>query len=188
LALQLPNVQWAYDDLLALPDDGKLYEIIEGDLFELPKPKLAHAVVVMNLILLVGPLVRSRGGVICTATIDVCFLGADPVKPDIVILLPGGVATESERGIEGPPDIVIEVLSPSNRTHDLLTKRALYQRGGVREYWIGDPDNQTLEVVSYADGRSVSRVFSGNQPVVSGLLPGVSFPTAAVFEGVDGGL
>lgn len=185
MAVQRHEAPWTYEDLLALPADGKRYEIIEGELFELTGPKFAHGVAVMNLILLLGPMVRSFGGIILTATMDVFFRGADPVQPDIVILLPGSSAEPTDRGIEGPPDIVIEILSPSNRVHDLLTKRALYERGGVREYWIGDPDARTLEIASFVAGRSGSRIFAGDEPVVSNLLPDVSFPASAIFAGID---
>ena len=185
MAVQRHDAPWTYEDLLALPDDGQRYEIIEGELFELTGPKFAHGVAVMNLILLLGPAVRSLGGIILTAAMDVFFRGADPVQPDIVILLPGSAAEPSERGIEGPPDIVIEILSPSNRVHDLLTKRALYERAGVREYWIGDPDGRTLEIASFGEDRGTSRVFSGDELVVSSLLPGASLPASAIFEGID---
>lgn len=186
MAVQRRDAPWTYEDLLALPEDGKRYEIIEGELFELTGPKFAHGVAVMNLILLLGPLVRSCGGIILTAAIDVFFRGAEPVQPDIVILLPGSAAKPTDRGIEGSPDIVIEILSPSNRVHDLLTKRALYERAGIREYWIGDPDARTLEVAAFANGRSTSRTFTGDETVVSSLLPDVPFPASAIFAGIDG--
>jgi Uma2 family endonuclease len=78
--------------------------------------------------LLLGPLVRALDGQIGTVPVDVFFVGADPVEPDIVVILPGSRAVGGGRGVQGPPDLLVEVLSFSNHAHDLLTKRALYAR------------------------------------------------------------
>jgi Uma2 family endonuclease len=186
MALRWPERTWTYEDLKALPDDGKRYEIIEGELFELTGPKLLHAMAIMNLIRLLDPEVLRAKGALFTAVLDVFFADADPVEPDLVILLPGGVARRTMRGIEGPPDLIVEVVSPSNRTHDVLTKRALYNRGGVREYWIVDPEHRTVEVVSFnAAGSGGARVFAGEEIVVSALLPDLAFPASAAFAGFD---
>ena len=131
MAITKPAGTWAYEDLFSLPHDGNRYEIIEGELYEMPAPTWEHIVVVMNLVLLLGPVVRALGGQIVTAPADVFFFGADPVRPDILATLPGSRAVGGGRGIQRPPDLVIEVLSPSNRGHDVLTKRALCPRRGA---------------------------------------------------------
>jgi len=177
---------WTYDDLVAMPDDGKRYEIIEGELYEMPGTTWAHAMAIVNLILLLGPIVRALGGAIATAPLDVFFPGADPVQPDILILLPRSPAKPSRRGVEGRPDIAIEVLSPSNRGHDLLTKRALYARAGVREYWIVDPEARTLEIlVLDGDALRSRQTALADDPVRSPLLPAAAFPVSALFAGAD---
>jgi Uma2 family endonuclease len=183
-----PPGAWTYDDLFALPDDGKRYEIIEGELYEMPSPSWIHVAVVMNVILMMGPLVRSLGGHIGTAPADVFFTGADPVQPDILIILPDSRAIGGGRGVHGPPDLLIEVLSPSNRGHDLLTKRALYGRAGVREYWIVDPERKTVEILTLADDalRSAQRA-SGDDTVVSPVLGGATFPLSEIFAGIGEG-
>jgi Uma2 family endonuclease len=178
---------WTYDDLLALPDEGKRYEIIEGVLYETPAPVWAHATVIANLMLLLGPIVQALGGLIRTASLDVFFPGGDPVQPDIVVLLSGGRAKPVRRGVQGPPDLVIEVLSPSNRGHDLLTKRAFYARAGVREYWIVDPEARALEIlVLDGDALRGHQTASGVDPARSSLLPAAAkFPVSALFVGAD---
>ena len=177
---------WRYEDLFDLPDDGRRYEIIEGELFEMPAPSLVHARVVMKLIRLLLPIVERLGGELLTAPLDVFFPGADPVEPDIVVLLPGGTAVGVGRGIEGPPDLVIEAISPSNRAHDDLTKRALYARGGVREYWLVDPAAGTIEVMTLdRDAYHAGAVSAGEAVVASPLLPAVAFPAAAVFADIE---
>ena len=170
MAITKPAGSWTYEDLFSLPDDGRRYEIIEGELYEMPAPNLVHATVVMNLIALLLPIVSSLDGRLFTAPLDVFFQGADPVQPDIVVILPGWSGNLPLRGPEGAPDLLIEVLSPANRGHDLLTKRALYARAGVREYWIVDPTNRTVageRHVVLARGRSYDDV-----PPLRGIYAG----------------
>ena len=177
---------WRYDDLFSLPDDGKRYEIIEGELYEMPGPSWDHAVTSSNLFLLLAPVIQSLGGRILTAPLDVFFEGADPVEPDLLAILPGSRATGGGRGVQGPPDLLIEVLSPSNRAHDLLTKRALYARGGVREYWIVDPASRTVEVMSLdRDAFHGVQLASREAMAVSPVLGGTSFPVAEIFAGIE---
>jgi Uma2 family endonuclease len=141
---------------------------------------------VMNLITLLLPLVSTMGGILRTAPLDVFFPGADPVQPDILVLLPGWQGSVTRRGPEGAPDLVIEIISPSHRGHDLLTKRALYARGGVREYWLVDPEARTVEVLTLdRDAFHSIQVASAQDSVISPLLDGAEFPLSAVFAEVD---
>ena len=184
MAVAQPNTGWTYEDIVAL-DDGKRYEIIEGELYEMPGPNAEHALTIINLIALLLPVVRALGGRILTAPFDVFFPGADPVQPDILVLLPDG-ASLRRRGVRGAPDLVIEVLSPSNRGHDLLTKRALYGRAGVREYWVADPVARTIEIlVLDRDALHGHRMLAGTELVASPLLAGAVFPATAAFAGLD---
>jgi Uma2 family endonuclease len=177
---------WTYADLFALPDDGRRYEIIEGELYEMPAPSWAHATVIANLISAIIPLVVTLGGRWRTAPPDVFFQGADPVQPDIIVLLPESQALPTERGVEEPPDLLIEVLSPSNRGHDLLTKRALYARAGVREYWLVDPDARTVEIVSLdRDAFHLALVVSGGEPLDSPSLGQLPITANDLFAGVE---
>jgi Uma2 family endonuclease len=185
MAVTHRDAPWTYDDLRQLPENGKRYEIIEGTLYEMTGPNGAHILTVSNLVLLLLPLVRRLGGRLVTAVADVFFSGSDPVEPDLVVLLPGGAAI-SPRGVEGAPDLIVEVVSPSNRAHDVLTKRALYERGGVREYWLVDPTSRTIEILTLEDGRFQSAgVMSDDEPVASPLLRGEPFAASAAFVGLD---
>ncbi len=177
---------WTYEDLFALPDDGKRYEIIEGALYEMPGPNSDHATVIRTLIALLLPAFIALRLEWFTAPLDIFFSGADPVQPDLLAYSTGGRTWRSKRGIEGPPDLVIEILSPSNRRHDLLTKRALYAKAGVREYWIVDPEARTVSIL-VIDGEALREhhVAAGSSRVASPLLPAAAFPAAAVFAGLD---
>jgi Uma2 family endonuclease len=185
MALPKPAGTWTYHDLLLLPDDGRRYEIIEGDLYEMPAPNLEHATTIFNLVLMLAPVVQSLGGRMFFAPLDVFFQGADPVEPDIVVILPGWQGRLPLRGPEGAPDLLVEILSPSNRGHDLLTKRTLYARAGVREYWIVDPAQRTVEILTLdREAFHSSQMASGDDAAVSPLLDGAAFPLAQIFANV----
>lgn len=176
---------WTYDDLFALPDDGRRYEIIEGDLYEMPSPSWNHGVTIVNLIALLLPIVEELGGELVTAPVDVFFPGANPVIPDIIVLLPGSRALPVLRGVEGAPDLLIEVISPSNPGHDRLTKRALYARAGVREYWLADPDARTIELLALdRDAFHTVETLAADATLISPVLGGAAFPLPAVFSRV----
>jgi len=177
-----PPGTWRYEDLFDLPDDGRRWEIIDGELYELPSPNLDHGNAVTNLIALFLPIVAALRGRIFTAPLDVFFLGANPVQPDILIVLPQRGQVLAKRGVEGPPDLVVEVVGPSNRGHDLIRKRALYARGGIPEYWLVDPEAATIDVLALAGGEYRRHVLAaGDDPVTSLVLPGLAFPAASVF-------
>jgi Uma2 family endonuclease len=186
MALTKPAGTWTYEDLFALPSDGKRYEIIAGELFELPTPDMAHATAISNLIEILIPPVTRLGGLWRTGPLGVFFPDADPVQPDIIVLLPGGDAYPIERGVSGPPDLVVEVLTHTNRVHDLLRKRALYGQAGVREYWIVDPEARTLTLLTLdRDALHLAVMATGEDLPVSPLLGELPFAVSDVFAGID---
>ena len=182
MAVTKQRHDWRYEDLFDLPDDGRRYEIIDGELFEMPAPGTDHQIALSNLFLTVAAFVLALRGRILMAPLDVFFAGANPVEPDIVVLLPDRLHLISKRGIEGAPSLLIEILSSSNPTHDRERKRALYARGGVPEYWLVDPGAASIEVL-VLDGdiyRTHVRA-TGEELVTSPLLTGLSFPASAAF-------
>ncbi|HKG28786.1 MAG TPA: Uma2 family endonuclease [Thermomicrobiales bacterium] len=177
---------WCYEDILTFPDDGRRYEIIEGDLYEMPSPTSVHAATNINLIALLLPLVAKFRGRLFTAPLDVFIPGGDPVQPDVLVVLPDGKARVELRGVEGPPDLVIEVVSPSNRGRDLLTERSLYARAGVREYWLVDPEARTIEILALdRDAFHLAVAASGDETPVSPLLGQLPIKANELFAGID---
>jgi Uma2 family endonuclease len=174
---------WTYEDLCGLPDDGRTrYEIIDGELYEMPAPEPDHAFTIANLMFWLSPIVRMLGGRIAPAPIDLFFAGANPVQPDIVVLLAERLHQVSKRGIEGAPNLVIEILSPSNAGRDRRKKRTLYARGGVPEYWLVDPRARAIEVLVLDGGTYRLHLrASGNDLVTSTVLPGLSFLANEAF-------
>ena len=122
---------WTYADLKELPDDGRRWEIVEGALVEMTGPTTLHGRVVVNLARLLLPIMDALGAEFFVAPQDVLLPDGSVVEPDLLAILPDGLAWPSLRGIEGPPDLVVEVVSPSSRQHFTVTKRALYGRTGV---------------------------------------------------------
>lgn len=181
MAVTNPRGLFRYEDLLTFPDDGQRYEIIDGELYVLPSPWFAHANTIANLLLLFLP-IRSHVAYLLTGPLDVFFSGADPVEPDIMVLMPDRGSLVSKRGIECAPNLLIEVLCPFNPRHDLITKRALYARGGVPEYWLVDPSAATIEVLVLAGAVYRTHVrAAGDMPVTSTVLPSLTFPASAAF-------
>jgi Uma2 family endonuclease len=184
MASQPQAKYWTYEDLFNLPDDGKRYEIIEGVLYELPAPGLEHAVLIANLIEFVfGPAGWALGGKILTAPVDVFLRGANPVQPDLLVLLPEQLGQMVKRGVEGPPALVAEILSPGNSRHDLITKRAIYARAGVQEYWLVSPEAMIVEILKLEGEqyRTHARV-ARDEILTSAIFPSFSCPAASIFE------
>ena len=184
MATQQQPKYWTYADLLDLPEDGKRYEIIDGVLYEMPSANSTHAVIIMNLIVKVlSPVVFALGGQLLTAPLDVFLRGGNPVQPDLIVLLPEQLGMISDRGIEGAPALLVEVLSPSNSRHDLVTKRALYARARVQEYWIVSPEAMSIEILTL-DGdvyRTRARL-ACDEPITSALFPTIATPTSVIFD------
>jgi Uma2 family endonuclease len=177
---------WTYEDLFTLPDDSRRYEIVEGELYEMPSQGMDHATAVMNLITLLLPIATARRARWLTAPLDVFLPGAEPVQPDILMILPDGAARLVPRGIEGPPDLVIEVLLPASRGRDRLLKRSLYARAGVREYWLVDLEARTIEILALdRDAFHLAGAASGDETPVSPLLGPLATSAADLFAGID---
>ena len=110
------------------------------------------------------------------------LLDANPVQPDIFLLLPEQADLIAKRGVEGPPALVVEVLMPSNPEHDRVAKRALYARAGVPEYWIVSPEAAIVEIL-ILDGaayRTHARI-AGDEPLTSPTFPSLAAAASTVF-------
>ena len=173
-----------YDDYLLLPDDGKRYEIIEGDLSMAPAPFTNHQDVSRNLeFILLEYLKKTRWGILYDAPTDIVFSMIDIVQPDLSVVARERREIITKRNIVAAPDLVIEILSPSTALTDRTTKKALYEKYGVKEYWIVDPDEETIEVFNLEQGRFVEKgMFKNEEHLTSNLLYGLSVDLNEVFE------
>jgi Uma2 family endonuclease len=181
----------SYEDFVLFPDDGKRHELIDGEHFVTPSPNRRHQAVLRRLTVLLEPLIREHGlGEVFFAPFDVVFTRHDVVEPDLLFVSSARSAILTDANVQGAPDVVVEVLSPTSRRQDEILKRDLYERGGVAEYWIVDPEAETVKVFRRAGGGLAASSFTrphllslrDGDELGSPLLPGVAIPLAAIFE------
>ena len=142
---QLPRV-WNAAAVRALPDDGKRYELVDGELLVTPSPTGVHQRTIMALIRRLDPYLRSVDvGELLVSPADLS-LGADEVlQPDLFVIPPAPTRAPPRWSEIRSLLLAIEVLSPGTARYDRLLKRRRYQRAGVPEYWIVDPDGRVVE-------------------------------------------
>jgi Uma2 family endonuclease len=170
------------EDLAEFPDDGMRREIVTGELVVTPAPTPVHQIISGRLITLLTSFVeKNQLGFVFPAPVDVRLSPHDIVEPDIVYVSNERKRFVLAKYIDGPPDIVIEVLSPATRRMDLVRKRALYARSGIAEYWIIDPERRTLEMHRLENG--MYQVIASEQGVYrSVVISGLSVDSAALFR------
>jgi Uma2 family endonuclease len=180
----LPAVyRLTYSDWLRFPDDGRLYEIVGGELFVNPPPSIRHQRVSRNLELAIAAhLAKTASGEIFDAPVGVRLSEEDVPEPDLVVVLSEHADRIGEQVIEGTPDLVVEILSPGSAQRDVGVKRALYERYGVPEYWIADPERRTVEVLVLESGLFVSHgVYGRDAILLSVVLAGFTVALNTVF-------
>jgi len=181
------GVKLTYDDFLLFPDDGKRHELIDGEHYVTASPNLKHQKVSGNLYLLLRLWLESHPiGQIFYAPFDVVFSQFDVVEPDLLYVSNArGEAVLTPANVKGTPELVIEIGSPSTRTRDETIKRRLYQRSGVTEYWVVDPDLDLIRVDAMAGerfARPVELSAEAGDVLRTLLLPGLDLPLGRVFR------
>jgi Uma2 family endonuclease len=173
----------SYADLERAPEDGRRYELYDGEVYVVPAPLPIHQIVQIEVAVLLRAYAAERGGFSVPSPIDVVFSQYDVLQPDIVYFSPDRAhLVDIHRPIHDAPDLCVEVMSPSTRETDRGRKMQMFARYGVREYWIADPDTRTIELYRlHDDGYLLAATVSGNELVSSPLLPGLMFPASAVF-------
>ncbi|MGN6104795.1 MAG: Uma2 family endonuclease [Kofleriaceae bacterium] len=146
---------WTYDDLVALgdPAHGERYEIFDGELVVSPAPSLWHQEVLKRLFLRFhAELEATRLARVYFAPLDVILSPTRVVEPDLLIVRTERQHILANRGVTAAPDLVVEIVSPSNSQHDRVRKRRFYAGNSIREYWVVDPEDHTIEVLALIDG------------------------------------
>jgi len=182
-----PGVKLTYDDFVQFPDDGLRHELIDGEHYVTPSPNTKHQRVSINLTVLIGGwLERNPIGQVFHAPFDVVFSKYDVVEPDLLYL-------SNERAsdaltplhVRGVPELVIEIGSPGTRKRDETIKRRLYERAGVTDYWVVDPQIDTIRVYR-REGNGFARVVElsaeSSDVLTTTLLPGLEIPLSRVFK------
>lgn len=169
------------DDVRDYPDDGRRYEIIGGELVVSPAPLVVHQELLARLFLLFAGFVNPRRlGRVLFVPLDVVLSGHDRVQPDLIFVARDRFGIIGPERVEGPPDLVLEVLSPSSRRTDRIRKAALYATAGVRESWLVDPRSRGVTVFALA-GRRFEPVPQREGFAASTVLAGFEVDVAALF-------
>ena len=174
--------EWTAEDYLDLGDMNTPCQLINGELIMSPAPTPLHQRVSKKLFKILDGSSNSKGEVFY-APIDLFIDKTNVFQPDLVYISNLNASIISHRGIEGPPEIVIEIISPSNIFSDRNTKKKKYLTFGVKEYWIVDPANQTLEI--YLSNQTDPEVpyfyLAGEGNVTSTVIASLEFDLKTIF-------
>ena len=181
-----PQGRWTFIEWEELPDDGNLYEIIDGVLFMSTSPGNFHQWISRRLDHYVGFPAEEQGlGFASVAPTGVIMPGCDPVQPDFMFVLKAHADIIRDKHIYGVPDLIVEILSPGNRSYDEEVKLTAYANAGVPEYAIIDPAARTLRLYTLdMPGRyQEPREFGAEQSMRFGCLPELALEVGKLFEG-----
>lgn len=178
------SIKFTYQDYLHMPGE-KRYEIIDGERHMVPSPNRRHQDILRNLFRILDRFIMNkRLGIIYLAPFDVLLSDEDIVQPDILFVSRDREEIITDKNIEGPPDLVIEIISDSSREIDRTIKRKLYAKYGVSEYWIVDPDERSIEVLSLRkEGYETIMRVKGDNLLTSPVFAGLEIHLKEIFEG-----
>jgi Uma2 family endonuclease len=178
------DIKFTYSDYLQLPDD-KRYELVEGEFFLVPAPNLCHQRILRELeAVLYSYLQHNLLGEVFFAPCDVVLSEINVVQPDLIFVSTERMTILTEANIQGSPDLVVEILSPSTQQRDRGIKQNLYARYGVREYWVVDPLNKTVEILSWTEtGYHTEAVLQEDGMLNSSLFPDLNIKLEDIFPG-----
>lgn len=175
---------YTVEDIYALPD-GQRAELIDGEIFDMAPPSRMHQRLVTEISTVINQYIKRNGG---SCEVDVApfavFLSDDDrnyVEPDITVVCEQDKL--SERGCEGAPDWIIEIVSPGSRKMDYMIKLFRYRAAGVRLYWIVDPEKQNIRVYDYKLNETQDYCFDEAVPV--GIYPEFSIRIDGLIKGFD---
>jgi Uma2 family endonuclease len=181
-----PMGQWTYADWEKLPDDGNIYEVINGVLYRSTSPSLFHNSILLQLYDTVGyPARQQKIAHIFVDGVGVLMPNCDPVRPDFVVVLAGREEILFQKRVRGVPDLIAEILSPSNADYDEGVKLEAYASAGLPEYAVIDPFKHELRLYELDESGhyGAPRIFRENDMVTFRCLPTISFRLGQLFEG-----
>ena len=174
---------YTVEDYLAIPDEYPRYELLEGELLEMVSPTSRHQRILLNLFRILDAHSRAQHlGEIFIAPLEVILSPSVVLQPDLLFIAQSRRAQLIGDRISGAPDLVIEILSPATSARDLNQKRKLYARYGVKEYWIVDPEDETIEIQRLQGNIfSTLAIFEKEQRLTSPTFEGLEAAVAHVF-------
>lgn len=175
-------VRFNYQDYLCFSED-KRYEIVDGELYMVPAPLIVHQVSLGKLFRLLSEMVEEKkAGKVFIAPVDVVLSDEDIVQPDLLFISNNRLGIITDKYISASPDLVVEILSPFNRHRDLQIKKKLYEKYGVNEYWIVDPEAKSIQIFQMQkEGLQAFRTFTRSMRILSPLFGELAFTADQLF-------
>ena len=185
MATRGQRIRHTYEDYLNTPE-GERYELLDGELVVAPSPKTIHQTLVMELSTVLNAFVKrlALGKVYAAPTDVVLWDGGqrNVVQPDVLFISAAREGIITEANVQGAPDLVVEILSPSTQSRDRGYKRDLYARHGVGEYWLVDPDAKRIEILLLSAGDfEIGGNYGPEDTLISPTLHGFRLNLAEIF-------
>lgn len=178
------RLHYTWDDYVKLPDDGKRYEIIDGELFVTAAPVFGHQYTSGQLHLLLHTWsTRHAGGIVAYAPVDVVLANDTIVQPDLIWIPDQRLQEIVGDRVTGIPELVVEILSPGTARRDRNKKSEVYERFGALEYWLVDPEDRSVEIRSRDGGTFVRHAHgSGDAALASAMDPRLTVVPSTLFR------
>jgi Uma2 family endonuclease len=181
------GVKLTYDDFVLFPDDGKRHELIDGEHYVTPSPNIRHQQISGDLFALIWTYLEAHPiGRVFHAPLDVVLSNFDIVEPDLLYVSNERAADViTPLHVRGVPDIVVEIGSPGTRKRDETIKRRLYERMGVSEYWIVDPETDVIRIYRRTTerfDRAIELSCEASDVLTTPLLPGLALPLTRLLR------
>ncbi len=175
--------RYTYEDYLKTPEDRR-YELIEGELLMTPSPITKHQRILRKLTVHLSIYVEKYNlGEIFIAPYDIYLDSENVVQPDILFISKDRLNIIGEKNIQGAPDLVIEILSENTAYRDLVQKKKLYARFGVKEYWIVIPGEELVEIYTLKDNTyMLYKTYSKDDTLESSLLKELKIALKGIFQ------
>jgi Uma2 family endonuclease len=172
------------EDYRLLPDSGPRFQLIEGELYMSPSPNRYHQIISRNLEFLLLKYLEQRPlGELYHAPFDVYLSEHDVFQPDIVFVKKENFDVLTDAGVEGTPDLVVEIFSPSNAYLDKSAKLRVYARTGVQELWLIDPETRSVQVYFLQqDAQKPAAIYGEKDTFASPHFPGLAILAAEIFK------
>lgn len=174
---------YTVEEFMSLPDDGKRYELIEGELKEMPGPNHKHGIITSRLIMALGNFLASQGQSPDLALTNMAFELAKKTAPipDVAFITAERAAGDDlSKAFSGPPDLAIEIMSPTDKWSEVINKVKLYQRYQTRLIWVVDPFDQGVFV--YQLGHPRRTLLAEDELTGEDVIPGFSLAVQALFD------
>ncbi len=178
------STKFTYEDLRLIPPDRNRYEIVEGELFVSPAPKTLHQRIVGNLFAVLHRHVRQHHlGEVFVAPYDIVFATGTVLEPDVLFVSTARLHYVGEDNLSGPPDLAVEVISESTKRLDREIKSKQYALYGVSEYWLVDPEGNSMEVFRLRNREyEPAERLAFQDTLASPLFPGLNLAVNNLWE------